>query len=317
MKPILVLDAPHALFFEALDQNAISYVCDYESNLEGITNKIHDYRAIVMRSRVSLDQTFFDKAQHLEFVAREGVGLDHIDLEAASAFDIQIITSPEGSRDTVAEHAIGLLLNIMNNTSKADREVRAGKWLREANRGCELGGSTVGILGYGNMGQSLAKKLSGFGCRCIAYDKYRTNYADEYAQAVALEGLFAQSDILSIHIPLDKLNRHFVNADFLNQFSKPIFLVNTARGLVLETSALVGALKEGKVRAAALDVLEYEDTSFNFLDLLKEENANEDYQYLKASDRVLLNPHIAGWSYESKRKHAQVLAQKIVKHFKG
>lgn len=289
---------------------AIGFVCeyDYESTKETLQSKINEYFGIVMRSRIIIDRKFIDAASNLHFIAREGAGIEHIDTGYAKEKGIQIITSPEGSRDTVGEHAMGLLLGLMNNLMRADREIRTGKWEREGNRGLEIKGKTVGILGYGNMGSAFAKRLKGFDCKVIAYDKFKENYGDENAQAVDLDTLFHESDILSLHIPFQEGNYHFVDDAFLSAFRKPIYLVNTARGTVLKTADLVKNLRSGKVLGAALDVLEYEDQSFEFMNL---EQMPNDFKYLTQADNVVLSPHIAGWSQESKIGHPTVLAKKI------
>jgi D-3-phosphoglycerate dehydrogenase len=265
-----------------------------------------------MRSRFQADQTFIDRGHNLKFIAREGVGLEHINTEYAELKGIKIIYSPEGSRDTVAEHALGLLLMLMNKLSLADRQIRNGEWLREGNRGIEIKGKTVGIIGYGNMGSALAQRLKGFEANVIAYDKFKFGYADANVREVNLDTLFAESDIISLHIPYSPENHYFVDADFLSRFQKKIFLINTARGMILKTADLVESLKTGQVLGAALDVLEYEETSFNFLDF---KTLPEPFQYLTQADNVVLSPHIAGWSVESKFGHARVLAEKIEKMF--
>lgn len=288
----------------------LGFVCeyDYESSKEVLQAKIKDYFGIVMRSRIVIDRDFIDAAANLSFIAREGAGVEHIATDYAIQKGIKIITSPEGSRDTVGEHAIGLLLGLMNNLMRADRQIRAGKWVREGNRGHEVKGKTVGIIGYGNMGMAFAKRLKGFDCTVIAYDKFKENYGDENAKAVDLSTLFHESDIISLHIPYLEENYHFVNDAFLSAFRKPIYLVNTARGTVLNTADLVKHLKTGKVIGAALDVLEYEDQSFEFMDL---NQMPDDFKYLTQADNVVLSPHIAGWSFESKIGHPTVLTQKI------
>ncbi|MFM8362710.1 MAG: NAD(P)-dependent oxidoreductase, partial [Haliscomenobacter sp.] len=233
--------------------------------------------------------------------------------DAARARGVEVLISPEGSRDTVAEHALGMLLMLMNHLGRADRQVRQGEWVRAGNRGVEIKGKTVGILGYGNMGQALAQRLAGFEARVLAYDKYKADYGNAFAEAVSLETLQAESDILSIHIPYQPENHYFVNAAFLDAFAKPIFLVNTARGTVLETAALAEALQRGKVLGAALDVIEYEELSF---EKLKPLALPEPFQILLRSDRVVLTPHIAGWSFESNEGHARVIAEKIQSFFR-
>ncbi len=304
----MLIDAPHPVLIEGL--GALGYQCDphYEESAVELQARLPDYFGIVMRSRISIDPVFIDAADGLAFIAREGVGVEHIDVDYAERRGIRVLTSPEGSRNTVAEHAMGMLLMLMNHLSKADREVRAGEWRREDNRGVEIYGKTVGILGYGNMGTAFARRLQGFGCRVIAYDKYRENYGDAHAEAVSLEILFAESDILSVHIPFLASNHHFVDGAFLDRFRKPIYLVNTARGLVLNTADLVERLQNGKVRGAALDVLEYEESSFNRLQF---DELPAPFQYLRHARNVVLSPHIAGWSFESKAGHGRVLVRKI------
>jgi D-3-phosphoglycerate dehydrogenase len=283
---------------------------DISSPKAEIEAVVGQYQGIVMRSRFRIDRQFLEKAGGLVFLAREGVGLEHIDVAFAESRGIKVLISPEGSKDTVAEHALGMLLCLMNNLARADREVRSGHWLREANRAVELMGKTVGILGYGNMGQSLARRLSGFGVKTLAYDRYRVCYGDDFAEEASLERLFEEAEVLSAHIPYSADNHYFINDAFLQSFKHDIFLVNTARGLVLNTDDLVKNLESGKVRGAALDVLEYEETSF---DKFKLEHLPPAFDFLCQADNVLLSPHIAGWSYESKEKHARVLGEKILK----
>ena len=310
---ILLINQPHPVLSELLVAAGMEVHEAFTTPLAELYALIDQYQGVVLRSRIQIDRTFIDKASQLKFIAREGVGLEHIDVEYAKEKGIEVIISPEGSRDTVGEHAMGLLLMLMNRLSIADREIRAGAWNREPNRGTEIMGKTVGLIGYGNMGQSMAKRLSGFGCAAVlAYDKYRKNYGDQYAKAVDLETLQAQADIVSLHIPYEKDNHHFVDANFLAGFSKPIYMVNTARGLVLNTADLVVGLQSGRVLGAGLDVLEYEEGSFDALGI---EEWPAPFQYLIESDRVVLSPHIAGWSFESKRKHGEVLAQKIIRQF--
>lgn len=313
MKPILIINAPHKVLMEGLAEKQISFEEDYTSTYAELKQKIKDYDGLVLRSRISLDRDFLLAASHLKFIAREGVGLDHIDIDTCKALGIPVMISPEGSKDTVGEHAIGMLLNLMNHLTRCSNQVKSNLWKREENRAWELKGKTVGIIGYGNMGQSFARKVSGFEVNVIAYDKYRTDYGDEFARSVSLDQLKKEADIVSLHIPLDEHNKYFVDESFFEGLHKPIFFVNTARGLVLKTSALVSALKNNKVKAAALDVLEYEDSSFDkLLDLELLRSENMDYKYLVESEQVLLSPHIAGWSFESKYKHGEVLLEKIL-----
>ena len=309
-KKILFLDKAHPVLEEKL--TAIGFHCeiDITSNKEQVKTKLPDYQGIVMRSRLTLDPSFIDCGTNLRFIAREGVGIEHIPVEYAQSKGIQVLISPEGSRDTVAEHAIGMLLMLLNHLNRSDRQVKSGHWERETNRGIELMGQTVGIIGYGNMGSAFAKRLSGFGVQVMAYDKFKKGYGDEFAEEVSLATLQMHATIVSLHIPYMEGNYHFINDALIQGFKKEIFIINTARGLVLNTSDLVMNLKTGKVRGAALDVLEYEDQSFDKFHL---DRLPDDFKYLQQADNVVLAPHIAGWSFESKRKHGEVLAAKIEK----
>lgn len=311
-RKVLIIDNVHPYLKNRLEELNFEVEVDRESSLEILETKIPEYFGLVIRSRISLTADFFDKATGLAFVARNGVGVEHIDLEAAARRNITVYTSPEGSRDAVGEHTLGLLLTLMNNLARADRQIRQAQWHREPNRGYEIKGKTVGIIGYGNMGNAFAQRLQGFEAEVIAYDKFKQDYGNAYAVAVDLESIFKQSDIVSLHIPYMLENHHFVNAAFLGQFKKPIYIVNTARGLVLNTSDLVDALKSGKVLGAALDVLEYEESSFEKLNLA---TPPEPLRYLLEAENTVLSPHVGGWTYESKEGHARVLAAKIEQAF--
>ena len=304
---ILIVDPPHPVMLEQFDEFGWEYDLEYEKTKEELLDIVSRYDGIVVRSSIRVDKPLMDAAKNWSFIARYGVGTEHIDLEYAAHKGIAVFTSPEGSKDAVAEHTMGMLLMLMNHLSRADSQVKAGQWLREPNRGVEIKGKTVGILGYGNMGKAFAKRLQGFECKVIAYDKYKKQYGDEFAEEVDLETLFKEADILSIHIPYMKDNHYFIDGDFIDSFSKPIYILNTARGLVLHTEELVERIEEGKVAGAALDVIEYEEMSFVNLDL---NELPTPFQYLRQSDQVVLAPHIAGWSMESKKRHAEVLVEK-------
>jgi D-3-phosphoglycerate dehydrogenase len=311
-KTVLFTDPTEPGLWEGLTKLGYHCIKHEQTDRVEVLADLADAFGVVCRSRLQIDREFLDAAPQLAFVARSGVGVEHIDLDYAADRGVAVFTSPEGSRDTVAEHTLGLLLMLMNNLARADRQIRAGQWIRGGNRGYELKGRTVGILGYGNMGQATARLLQGFGCRVIAYDKYRTDYGDEQAEAVALSKLQAEAEVLSIHIPYSKTNHYFVDAAFLAAFQHPVWVVNTARGLVLETKALLAALESGQVRGAALDVVEYEDQSFA---AFQPGAAPADFQRLLELPNVVLSPHIAGWSYESEAGHARVLVEKIRKRF--
>lgn len=309
-KPILFLDKPHPYLPEQLE--AMGYDCQhaYTERVEDLSDTLAQCTGIVLRSRFTLDQAFLERCPQLQFIARMGIGLEHVDLDYAKVRGIQVLNSPEGSRDTVAEQTLGMMLGLLNHINKADREIRQGIWDRKANRSYELRHRTVGIIGYGNIGTAVAQRLSGFGCTVIAYDKYRHNYGGPLAEEVALEQLQETADIVTVHIPYSESNHHFINEALLQGFRKPIFLLNTARGLVLDTAALTRQLKAGKVLGAALDVLEYEEQAFNTLEL---DTLPAPFQYLRQAENVILTPHTAGLSHEVMGAHARVLAGKIRK----
>ena len=307
---VLFINPAHPILSDALE--GMGFQCDFQTEApkEDLAERLADYSGIVIRSRFQLDRAFLERGTQLRFIARYGVGLEHIDLEYAAHQNIPVFNSPEGSKDTVAEHALGMILNLMNHIGRADREIRAGLWNREPNRGTELMGKTIGILGYGNLGQAFARRLTGLGVKTIAYDKYKSGYGDEFAEEVDLAGLHRESDILSIHIPYETANHYFIDGAFIDAFQKPIYLINTARGLVLHTGDLVKRLVAGKVIGAGIDVIEYEEGSFAHLTI---DELPEPFQQLRKANNVILTPHIAGWSHMAKKRHAEVLAGKIRK----
>lgn len=309
---ILHLDTNHELLIQQLEQAGFENHEDYTSTKEEIEQKIHQYEGIVLRSRFAIDKEFIDAASNLKFIARVGAGLENIDCEYAERKGIKLIAAPEGNRTAVAEHALGMLLNLMNKLKYVDIEVRNGIWKREENRGFEIEGKTVGIIGYGVMGKAFAKRLQGFDCNVICYD-IKANVGDEFAKQVSLDELTAQTDILSLHTPQTPETYHLINADLIKQFSKPFWFINTARGKSVNTSDLVNALRTGKILGAGLDVLEYEKSSFE--NMFSDNDLPEAFQYLIQAENVLLSPHIAGWTIESKEKLAQVIVDKIRQHF--
>lgn len=313
---ILLLDKNHPLITEQLLAKNFILEEDFYSTYEEVLKKIELYDGIIIRSRIPLDQNFLEKAKNLKFIARVGAGMENIHIPTAEKLGIQLINSPEGNRDSVAEHVVGMLLIIMHRLFIASNEVKNGIWLREENRGDELLGKTVGLIGYGNMGKATAKKLSGFGCKVIFHD-ILPNLSDEYAQQVSLEELKAKAEILSLHIPLTSDTHYLINAEFINEMKNNFYFVNTARGKNVHTKSLVEALKIGKVKGACLDVLEYEKSSFENLDTSTSLNTgeNEDLQYLLNSEKVIFTPHIAGWTHQSKEKLAQFIVDKIIASF--
>ena len=313
---ILLLDSNHPLITEQLLAKSFVLEEDFTSSYDEVLQKINQYDGIIIRSRIPLDKNFLENAPNLKFIARVGAGMENIDLETAKNLGISLINSPEGNRDAVAEHVVAMLLILMNRLFIASEEVKNGIWQREENRGDELLGKTFGIIGYGNMGKATAKRLSGFGVEVIFHD-ILPNLEDEYAKQVSLEELQERADILSLHIPLDASTEYLVDENFISKMKKNFYLVNTARGKNVKTSALVDALKSGKVKAAALDVLEYEKSSFENLDIstsLSTRN-KEDLQFLLESNQVIVTPHIAGWTHQSKEKLAQFIVDKIVQQF--
>ncbi len=293
---------------ESLQNDGYQCEEDYYCSRSELAEKIKDYTGLVIRSRFVLDREILEKAKALQFIARSGSGMENIDTEYASNNGIQCFNSPEGNRDAVGEHAIGMLLSLLNKLNTADLEVRQGNWRREENRGIEIGGKVVGIIGYGNTGSAMAKKLSGFDCMVLAYDKYKSGFGGEFAKECDIKEIFQEADIVSVHIPLNEENQYFINEDFFSGFEKDIYFINTSRGPVLKTSALVSAIERGKVKGACLDVLEYELKSFGQLSF---NEMPRDFQYLIQSDKTLLSPHVAGWTKESYEKLSAILYEKI------
>ncbi len=308
---ILHLDQNHPLLLEQLKAAGFDNAEDYTSPREAIEQVIEHYQGIVIRSRFDIDAAFIDKAVNLKFIARVGAGLESIDQEYAAKKGITLISSPEGNRNAVGEHTLGMLLSLFNKLNKADREVKAGNWLREDNRGLEVDGKTIGIIGYGNMGKAFAKKLRGFDCKIICYD-IKEGVGDEKAQQVTLENFRSEVDVVSLHTPWTPLTNKMVDNDFINGFIKPFWLLNTARGRSVVTKDLVHGLKSGKILGAGLDVLEFEKLSF---ESLFTSEMPQELKQLLAMDNVLLTPHVAGWTVESKTKLAQVIVDKIVAKF--
>jgi D-3-phosphoglycerate dehydrogenase len=268
---------------------------------------------LVVRSRVVLDKKNIDLFPRLSFIARAGSGMENIDISYANQKGIVCINSPEGNRIAVAEHAIGMLLSLMNNILKAHLEIHNGLWKREANRGYELDGKTFGIIGYGNVGSAVAERLQGFNMQVIAYDKYKHDFSNNLVKEVSLDELLTRSDIISMHVPLTSETTYMVNDNFFSKLSKPIWFINTSRGQVLETNALLNAIANGKVLGACLDVLEYEDYSFENIEYALA-NPNETLKQVLDNPKIILTPHIGGWTFESNRKHAEILWQKLMYH---
>ena len=313
---ILQLDKNHPLIAEQLSAKGFVLEEDFSSTYDEVLKKINLYDGIIIRSRIPLDEKFLSHAKNLKFIARVGAGMENIDEIAAEKLGIKLFNSPEGNRDTVAEHVVGMLLILMNKLFIASLEVKNGIWKREENRGDELLGKTFGIMGYGNMGKAVAKRLSGFGVNVIFHD-INPNLSDEFGTQVSLETLKKEADILSLHLPITKETHYIFDAKFIEEMEKNFYFINSARGKNVRTSDLVNALKNGKIKGACLDVLEYEKPSFENLDtatsLSKEENT--DLQYLLHSEKAIVTPHIAGWTTQSKEKLAQFIVDKILANF--
>lgn len=306
---ILITDDSHRTLIDRLREYGHECVVWPECTYESLLESIGEYDALVVRSKIVIDRHFIDTARNLKCIGRIGAGMETIDVDYAESCGIRCLNSPEGNRDAVGEHAVGLLLAMADNIARGDAEVRKGLWRREANRGFEIGGRTVGIIGFGNMGSAFAKRLQGFGCKIVAYDKYKpSGYVPSYVEEVSLEELRSRAEIVSLHVPLTDETRYMVDEEFVGSFARPFYLINTSRGAVVKTSALAAGLKSGKVLGAALDVIEYEDMSKDGLDL---EGLTEDFRYVLSSPNTVLTPHVAGWTVESRDKLGAVLADKI------
>lgn len=304
------IDAVHPILAERL--TVAGHLCVDLSDVDagGLPEKVKDLDGIVIRGRVFLDAALLDDARQLRFIARAGAGMENIDQAYCAQRKIRLYNSPEGNRDAVGEHAIGMLLALMDHLHRADREVRQGLWRRAENSGHELRGSTVGIIGFGQMGSAFAEKLQGFGTTLIAYDKYKQGHTPPYVEEVTLDELLERSDVISLHLPLTAETTRFVDAGFLARCRRPIWFINTARGPLVDTAALLDALDAGRVRGACLDVLEFEERSL--LALRTDEQVRAVLDRLYACDRVMLSPHIAGITEESRFKLANILADKIL-----
>ncbi|HEU4717031.1 MAG TPA: NAD(P)-dependent oxidoreductase [Bacteroidia bacterium] len=309
MASVLFLDTNHPLMITMLREKGYEIREEYAASRDEVMKMIPSFDAIVIRSRFKIDREFIDAGKKLKCIGRVGAGMENIDVAYAEGKGIRCLHAPEGNRDAVGEHATGMLLALMNNLLRADREVRGGKWNRESNRGYELQGKTVGIIGYGNMGSAFAQRLRGFGVKILAYDKYKNGFGDAFVNESSLEEIFAEADVVSLHLPLTEETFHLCDEKFFASFRKPVWFVNTARGKNVKTEALVQALENGKVKGACLDVLEYESVSFEAID---PKTLPPAFHYLVHSEKVILSPHIAGWTFESHEKLAKFLAEKMI-----
>ena len=305
---ILFIDIVHPLLKKELEKNNHECETAFDLSKFQIENIIEKYNGIIIRSKFIIDENFIKKATNLKFIARAGSGLENINIDFAKKQKIKCYNASEGNRQAVAEHALGMILSLFNNLRQADAEIRSGCWNRETNRGTELSGKTVAIIGYGNNGSAFSRLLEGFGVNIISYDKYLVDYPFKSS----MKYIFENADILSIHIPLTEETSYLINDKYINNFKKNIYLINTARGKCVNTEHLVKSLKNGKIQGACLDVLEYENISF---ENLKKDGLEENLHYLTNCSKVILSPHIAGWTHESNLKIAKILFQKISNDF--
>lgn len=312
MTKVLISDRTHQVLEEKLNQAGIEVSVEPDHDYDSLVVAAQGYDGLVVRSKVNIDSAFIDRVPSLRCIGRVGAGMETIDVAYAESHGVRCLNSPEGNRDAVGDHTVGLLLSLLNNIARADAEVRQGLWRREDNRGLEVGSRTVGIIGFGNMGAAFARRLQGFGCRIVAYDKYKpSGYAPEYVDEVSLDELQDVADVVSFHVPLTDDTHHYLDAAFVDRMRHPFWLINTARGAVVDTDALAGAMRQGKVLGAALDVLEHENMNADALG-----SVSPAMDFLFRSPHTVLTPHVAGWTVESKYKLAAVLADKIIETLK-
>jgi len=309
---VYFIDTVHPVLEERLTQFGFTCIDLTKVASSELLPRMLNAVGIVIRSRITLSKESIEQLPHLQFIARSGSGLENIDVSACEEKGIHLFNSPEGNRNAVAEHALGMLLSMFNHIAISNREIRRGIWDREGNRGLELDGKTIGVIGFGNNGAAFAKKLSGFDVKLMAFDKYKTGFGDRFVQECTLEAILDQADVISFHIPQNKETIHFLNESFLERCSKPIYLINVSRGKIVDTKALVNGLKSGKIKGACLDVLEHERSSF---ESFFEQEPSEDLSYLLSAKNVLLSPHVAGWTTESYFKLSNVLAEKIAAYY--
>lgn len=311
---ILIADENHPILHQTLIKSGLECDLFYDKSAQELQSSLPNYDGVVLRSKFKLTKDLLSSCPKLKCIGRVGAGMENIDVEFAAQKNISCVNAPEGNRDAVGEHALGMLLMLLNNLKKADAEVREGIWLRTENRGFELTGKTIGIIGFGHMGTNFSQKLKGFDCKILAFDKYKTNFGNEFVKESSIEDIFEKADIVSLHVPLTAETEFMVNASFISQFKKSIYIINTARGKCLKTADLVEALKQKKVTGACLDVLEYEATSFENID---KSMLPEAFTYLINANNVILTPHIAGWTHESNYKMSLIVAEKMIEVLKN
>lgn len=314
-KKVAFIDTVHEVLQQGLEK--AGWICDDLALTDKATieDVIGSYQGIVVRSRFPMNEAFLSRAVNLEFIARSGAGMENIDVPYCESRGIVLFNAPEGNRNAVAEHALGMLLALFNRLTICNTEVRQGIWKREENKGVELDGKTVGIIGYGHNGAAFARKLAGFDVKVLTYDKYKSGFSHDQVIETDWTTIKREADVLSLHIPQNAETIGMINDELINSFSKPFYLINLSRGKIVDTAALVRGLESGKVLGVCLDVLEYEKSSF--------ENMFDDrtalpapFQYLLGSDRVILSPHVGGWTHESYYKLSKVLLDKITTHYR-
>nr|WP_299206841.1 NAD(P)-dependent oxidoreductase [uncultured Brumimicrobium sp.] len=306
---VLFIDTVHPILEERLTAKGMTCIDGTSWSRKDCINKLPEMDGIVIRSRFPMNEEFLHHGKNLKFILRSGAGMENIDLNYTEKHNIQCFNAPEGNRNAVGEHALGMLLSLFNHLIKGDREVREGVWDREVNRGVELDGKTVGIIGYGNNGNAFAKKLSGFDVKVLAYDKYKVDYGNQYAKQATMEEIFKEADVISFHIPQNEETMFMADQDFFASFKKSIYVINLARGKIVRTKALLNGLKSGEILGACLDVLEFESSSF---EKTMSSEENPDFNALLKSDKVIFSPHVGGWTKESYFKLSDVLADKVL-----
>jgi len=310
---VVFLDKVHPVLAEELTANGYECIDATAVSNDELPDVITDAVGIVVRSRLKISSSFLASAKNLKFVARSGAGIENIDEEYCRLHNILIFNAPEGNRTAVAEHALGMLLALFNHLSKGNEEVRRGIWDREGNRGIEISGKTVGIIGCGNNGGKFAQLLTGFDCQILAYDKYKSNFGTERIQEATMQEIFEKADIVSFHIPQTEETIQLANSSFFQHFKKPIYVINLSRGTIVNLSDLWEAIEQKKVLGACLDVLETENKAFE--NDFKNQELSSALQQLLNSEKVLFSPHVGGWTHESYYKLSKVLAEKILSHF--
>jgi D-3-phosphoglycerate dehydrogenase / 2-oxoglutarate reductase len=310
---VLFLDVVHGILASRLTAAGFECIPAENESKDRCLKLVEQVDGVVVRSRFPMDESFLKGANRLKFIARSGAGMENIDVPYCESKGITLFNAPEGNRNAVGEHALGMLLALLNKLHTADRSVRKGKWDREGNRGMELDGRTVGIIGYGNNGAAFAKKMRGFEVTILAYDKYKSDFGDDYVRESSMDEIFEKADVISFHIPQNEETLFMANADFFSKFQNSFFLLNLSRGKIIDTTALVKAMRSGSILGAGLDVLEYEKASF---ETFMEHQTPQALQYLLDSEQVILSPHVAGWTRESYFKLSAILADKIISKFK-